>query len=454
MSTTATETPTAPTLTPTSQLTLQDNVDIATFDSSTQEKNFRLELPDGRHFQINERLYQLLEILRTPMTMEEAAYAFHQGTGNQIPLDQLSILCEQLVERGVIVIEGQPLQPVKPVTPKAYLGMHFRRDLISAKHLAPIARLFQGFFRWRLAIPAIVLIVVTHVFAYRELSLQSEITLELLTGPLLTAGVLFSMLLHELGHLAACHRWKCSHGPVGFGLYFSLPIFYVDVTQSWRLSRLQRAIVDVGGLYLQMLCVPLALLLYWWTGNTTYLTIILTIDMLILYNLEPFMKLDGYWLLSDLTGVPNLHARTRDFAFQWGRRLLQRFSGKPSTTPVVSPFSQWRWWVRTTIWGYLLLSVVIWPLFMLYWIPMLWQLLLGYPALIQEALATLGTTTMQGDFLGVLSQLSAFFMPSLMLLGISLELRRHGKRLYGALQQRWQRMARKRASSQPVPTAV
>lgn len=417
------------------QFVLIDGIEIGTFDSSSQEKRFRVALPDGRHFQINERLSAILTILQTPASVAGLATAFHDETGERVPVEQLATLCDQLVEKGLVRVEGAPIEPPKPVTPKAYLGMHFRRTILRTEWLAPLASLFQGLFRWRLAIPVITLLVVSHVLAYRELSLQPDLKFELFTGPLLTACLLFSIVLHELGHVAACQRWRCPHGPLGFGLYFSMPVFYVDVTQAWRLSRRQRATVDLGGVYVQMLCVPLALLLYWWTGNATYLMVIITIDMLVLYNFEPFMKLDGYWLLSDLTGVPNLHSRTKEAASQTALRLWRRLTRK-STADIASPFDQWPTWIRIVIWIYLVLSAVIWPLFMIFWLPTLWQALLSYPGLVQEAAQTLVTAAGTGDVATVFAQLGALFMPSLILLGLGFEVKRLGGRLVTAVKNR------------------
>lgn len=429
----------APTLTPDSQLVLPSDIEIAAFDSSAEDQRFRIELADGRHFQINERLYNLLDLLHTPTKMADLADRFFQNTSYQISMEQLTTLCTQLLEQNLIKIDGQPTAPTKPVTPKAYLGMHFRRTVLRTEWLAPLARLFRGFFHWPVAIPMIILFVVSHVLAYRELNMQSEINFELFAGPLLTGFLLFSVLLHELGHVAACHRFNCPHGPLGFGLYFSMPIFYVDVTQAWRLTRRQRAIVDVGGVYLQMLCVPLAMLLYWWSGNETYLIVILTIDMVVLYNFEPFFKLDGYWLLSDLVGVANLHTRTQEAALHTGKRLWRRVTGK-GDMPTMSAFGQWPKWVQTIIWGYLILSAVVWPLFMVFWIPTMWQAMTAYPALVGNAVVTLITAAGQGDILEVLTQLVGLIMPTLILVGVGFELKRLSGRLVTTLKNRYPRL--------------
>lgn len=85
---------------------------------------------------------------------------------------------------------------------------------------------------------------------------------------------------------------------MGIGFYFFNPIFYVDVTAAWRLNRWQRATVDLAGVYLQLVQrFPFGL----WraTGDTTWLSAILITDFFVISNLQPFIKVDGYWLLSD-----------------------------------------------------------------------------------------------------------------------------------------------------------
>ena len=68
----------------TTQLELQAGAQIVAFDSSTQGKTYRVELTDGRHFQVNEKLYHLLDALRTAMTLPDLAAAIHQRTGQTV----------------------------------------------------------------------------------------------------------------------------------------------------------------------------------------------------------------------------------------------------------------------------------------------------------------------------------------------------------------------------------
>ena len=297
--------------TTTAQIELFPGTQITEFDSSTTEKSYRVELTDGRHFQINETLYQLLNCLHMPMSLTQLAAEFQQRTGEAVSAEQLDELSTQLEEQGVIIEAGKAQE--KPATKdeqsSSFLGLHWRRDLVSAEVLAPIVRHFRFLFSGPVAIVGLILTAAAHVLVYRELGVPSQATVTQVSWPLLYLVLLIYTFIHEIGHLAACQRWNCSHGPLGVGLYFFQPVFYVDVTSTWRLNRKQRAIVDLGGVYLELLFLPVCWILFLFTQDITWLMIVFITDVMILTNFEPFMKLDGYWLLSDLTGVPNLHKR-------------------------------------------------------------------------------------------------------------------------------------------------
>lgn len=429
----------------TTTIELQAGAQIMRFDSSTAGQNYRVELTDGRHFQVNEKLRNLLEILRTPQTVAALATAFAQRTGQSVPLDQLQQLSGQLVDQGIVLETGKAPAPATPSTSASYLGLHYRRDLFSAATVAPLARFGQHFFNWWAVALLLPVIIGAHLLAYRELGFPPNLQLADVSWPLVYALLLVSVFLHELGHLAACHRWQCPHGPLGVGLYFFSPVFYVDVTAAWRLTRYQRAVVDIGGVYLQLLFVPLALVLFWATQDPSYLLVIALIDLVLLSNFEPLMKLDGYWLLSDLTGVPNLHARTGE-AMQrlWGW-LLWRL-GRRTVAPAPSVFSQWSGPVRVVLFGYIALSLVMWPLMLVAMIPLLIDAVLTYPALWQAAVGTLLVAAPAGDVGAMLTALNTLFLPTLTLLGAGLML----KMAWQRLRQKRQAKAQQRLQLQPA----
>lgn len=373
---------------------------------------------------MNEKFYHLLDALRTTLTLPALAADFQQRTGQTVALDQLQQLTQQLVEQGVVVEAGKApaTQETPDQTANSSLGWQYRRDLLSPAMIAPIARLLQVCFKRGVAAVLLLVIIGAHVLAYSDAGFASALQMEGVSLPLLAILLLVSVMFHEFGHLAACHRWECPHGPLGFGLYFFNPVFYVDVTAAWRLNRYQRALVDVGGVYLQLLFVPISLLLFWATQDPTYLTAIAIINVVAISNFEPFMKLDGYWLLSDLTGVPNLHTRTFEalqHLFGW---VLWRL-GRRSAAPPPTIFSQWSGRVRGMVLGYLALSIIALPymFFLMGW--MLFSAITTYPALWQAALSAVLNAGTQGDIGAMLPHISALFFPTMALLGAVLMLK-------------------------------
>ena len=116
---------------------------------------------------------------------------------------------------------------------------------------------------------------------------------------------------HEFGHAAAARYSGAEPGVIGAGLYLVWPAFYTDVTDSYRLGRWGRIRTDLGGLYFNSIVVVLTF--FWWysTGWDALLLLVATQILQMVQQLLPLLRFDGYHLLADLTGVPDLYQRIR-----------------------------------------------------------------------------------------------------------------------------------------------
>jgi putative peptide zinc metalloprotease protein len=131
-------------------------------------------------------------------------------------------------------------------------------------------------------------------------------------------------LFHELGHASACRRFECPHGDIGFALYFIYPAFYTDVTKVWRLPGLKRAVVDLGGVYFQAMIFIVLTPYVMLTHDLFTLRLLWGMNLMMFFTLNPIFKMDGYWLLSDLSGLSNLHEQMRGAWVSLGRKLFRR----------------------------------------------------------------------------------------------------------------------------------
>jgi putative peptide zinc metalloprotease protein len=129
-------------------------------------------------------------------------------------------------------------------------------------------------------------------------------------GLLIVLGLtLGSAMFHECGHAAGCRYGGARPGKIGVGIYMVWPAFFTNVTDSYRLSRAGRLRTDLGGLYFNAIFMLALAGLYAATSSEILLLVIAVTHLEMLEQLMPFARFDGYFILSDLVGVPDLFAR-------------------------------------------------------------------------------------------------------------------------------------------------
>ncbi|MEO0586511.1 MAG: hypothetical protein AAF078_02625, partial [Planctomycetota bacterium] len=140
-------------------------------------------------------------------------------------------------------------------------------------------------------------------------------------------------VLHEFGHAYACKAFG-GHVPE-MGAYFMLftPLAYVDATDSWSFPKVrERSIVTLGGVYVESLVGGVALIVWAMTepsalNSLAYQIALLATVTTALFNLNPLLRYDAYYLVSDLSGVPNLRARCQDAIGRVLKRVLYGVGG-------------------------------------------------------------------------------------------------------------------------------
>ncbi|HEY9897826.1 MAG TPA: hypothetical protein V6D00_01480 [Pantanalinema sp.] len=142
-------------------------------------------------------------------------------------------------------------------------------------------------------------------------------------------GLLFlTLAVHELGHAAVSFALGAPVRRIGVMLYLGMPFGYCDVSAAHLLPRKRdRIAVSLGGLYYQMGLGSLAVIAWAWLpvgelGRAIALKLAIVAGGSIVFDLNPFAKLDGYYVLADGLGIPNL--RDRSFAYLRARLRGER----------------------------------------------------------------------------------------------------------------------------------
>jgi len=133
--------------------------------------------------------------------------------------------------------------------------------------------------------------------------------------------------VHELAHGIVCKRYGGSAREAGVVLILGVPVAYMDVTSSWRFrSKWQRIHTAVAGIYIELLIAAVATIV--WSRTQTgvvsdlcFQVMILASITTVLFNANPLMRFDGYYILSDLLELPNLYGESQQFL----RHLVRKY---------------------------------------------------------------------------------------------------------------------------------
>ncbi len=268
---------------------------------------------DGQTIQLTRLLYLVLEAVDGRRSLEEIAQHAGSQSGKPVTADNVRTLIDtQLLPLGLLRLADGTQPEVKKSNP--LLGMRFRYSVTdperTRKLTAPFATLFNPLIV--VAVTAAFLATCWWVLMVKGLA---SATHEAFANPGLVLLILLVTVLsagfHEFGHAAAARRGGATPGAMGTGLYLMWPAFYTDVTDSYRLGRAGRIRTDLGGLYFNAI-VAVAIMGVWWaTGFDALLLVVVTQILQMVRQLLPMVRFDGYHILADATGVPDLFQRIK-----------------------------------------------------------------------------------------------------------------------------------------------
>jgi putative peptide zinc metalloprotease protein len=175
-------------------------------------------------------------------------------------------------------------------------------------------------------------------------------------GLLATLGMMsLSKVIHELGHASAASHFGCRVPSMGVALLLGVPVLWTDVTDAWRLPRRnERLIIDAAGMIAELTLAVIATCL--WTTlpdgplrSGIYLLASTAWIITLGINLNPFMRFDGYYLLSDALDIPNMQDRAfalarwklRESLFGFGIDIPEHWPKRREQFLVLYAYSVW-----------------------------------------------------------------------------------------------------------------
>lgn len=308
---------------------------------------------DGRFIQVTELLYHVAEQVNGKRTIEEIATALTEATDWIVTPDNVrQLLQAKLIPLGLIATADGSAAPRVEDQARSPLQINLRRTIVGPRLLDRIAGALQVLYTPPVLIPVLLIIAIAHVWLYFVHGVGDSLRLALYTpGALfiLLALVVVSGIFHELGHAAALRYGGGTVRGMGVGVYLVYPTLYTDVTDAYRLGRWARLRTDLGGIYFHLIFALGLMALYFLSGQQIFLAAVLVINADILYQLIPYVRLDGYWALADLTGIPDFFSQMGPFL----RSILPIPGQQGSKLPPLKP------WVKVVFALYILLTLPV-----------------------------------------------------------------------------------------------
>ena len=152
--------------------------------------------------------------------------------------------------------------------------------------------------------------------------------------------VFFLGFIHETAHGLTCKHFGGQVHQMGFMFLYLVPCFYCDVTEIWISATLiQRVATIIAGIWVELVICGFAVMLWLNTPAGTgvhdlsYQLILITGIAVVILNLNPLIKLDGYYLLTEIIGIQDLKERSTAFLSGWFQSRVLRLQVE---TPVVA----------------------------------------------------------------------------------------------------------------------
>lgn len=134
-------------------------------------------------------------------------------------------------------------------------------------------------------------------------------------------------VVHEFGHAFTCKKYGGEVHEMGFMFILFTPYLFCNVSDSWLASKWERVAVTAAGIAVELVLASIATWLWLLSQpglfhQMCFNTMVLCSVSTVLFNGNPLMKFDGYYIMSDLLEVPNLRAKSNAWVTRWAQRYL------------------------------------------------------------------------------------------------------------------------------------
>ena len=270
---------------------------------------------DGQVVQLSRLLHLVADAVDGERDTELISHRVSARFGREVSEENVCFLIDQkLIPMGVVVPWDQDGDDVQAPSSDLLLALKAHRVLFSEERVNRIGAALCWLHRPAAVALVMAAAVVMDVWLFGFHGAIAPV-LGVLDQPVLMLAVfgltVLSLVFHEFGHASACRYGGARPGCIGCGLYLIWPSMYTEVTDVYRISRSGRIRTDLGGVYFNIVFMLGLTGCYLLTGQPFLLSAVYLGHFEVLEQLMPAVRLDGYYILGDIAGVPDLFGKIR-----------------------------------------------------------------------------------------------------------------------------------------------
>ncbi len=315
----------------------------------------------NQFYRVRPAAYRFLIRLRRDRTVEQVWQERLDADGDEAPgqgevihllgqLYQANLLQANLPGDSKRLFERQSERKQRELRGKLVSILFIRIPLwnpdVFLKRTLPMLRWLMTWFGWLLWFGVgfvAVKMIFDHWESFRD---ESQQVLSFRNLGWLYAAAAITKVLHEFGHAYVCRRYGGEVTVMGVMLLIFTPLPYMDASSSWGFpGRAQRVHVAAAGMIVELFIAFVAVVVWANTGsgvihNLAYNIVFIASLATLLFNINPLLRFDGYYILSDLLDYPNLHQNASEQA----KYLIERYGfGLKTALPPSDKWNEQLW---------------------------------------------------------------------------------------------------------------
>lgn len=299
---------------------LKKNIRISKFDSSIKEDTYILTM-DKQQWHISKIIYDLIKLINGVRSVEEIYNILINKYKYNLTQKQFNYIMNCMI-KGKGLLQGYEVTG----DVKKNKNLWLKIPIIDENMIMKFKRLRvfynKNVFKIVFTIGIIIQILI-FLICFKNVNISSILQINGVELLVLFILMLVYTMWHEIGHATASMYYGVKPSSIGFGIYFIMPVFYTNVTKIWTLDRKKRVIVDIGGVYFNLIFNSILAFVYIFNCDVRIQYILILFSVQILTTLNPFIKMDGYWFFSDLIGIPNLYENGKKYIIYIIKKVLR-----------------------------------------------------------------------------------------------------------------------------------